>query len=466
LIFLDLAGLCHIAPRQQSETHMDQRQPTYEELLDLVEELRAKVAALELELAEAKQAAARQAAPFRRRENRKKPEGEKKTPGQKKGHPGHYRQPPPEIDQMIEVPLERCPTCQGELTDVHRVEQFLEELPEVLPRRYKIITHAGVCPRHGLVRSTHPLQASTAVGAAGTHLGPRAQSVAVALSHQSGISMRNVCQILKHCFSLSLTPGGLSHLLRRAASRTVNWYDQIVTQIRSSAAVFADETSWYVGEVGWWLWDFTTDQATLYVVADSRGSAVVHEVLGNDFQGILVTDCLASYNPIQCRKHKCIAHHLRVLKEYEEDLEKRNAKSLYLTLWKTQLQDVVATWKARDSLPPAAWSAKVQQLKLGVENLLDHPAAEPEEARFRERLRRQRAHLLGCLDDPAAEPTNNRAERDLRPAVIARKISCGNRTVSGKITWERLRSIVVTAQKQGLDLIPALASRLALQAAA
>jgi transposase len=230
-----------------------------------------------------------------------------------------------------------------------------------------------------------------------------------------------------------------------------------VTRVRSSAAVFADETSWYVGQPGWWLWDFTTENATLYVASRSRGSDVVEEVLGGDFKGILVTDCLSSYNAIDCRKHKCIAHHLRALKEQEEALEKRGLRSLYLTSWKLHWKDVIETCNNRAEMSPEAWTAKVEQLQRGVANLLDKSPAEPEEVRFRNRLERQRPHLLGCLDDPAAEPTNNRAERDLRPAVISRKISCGNKTVRGKTTWERLRSISVTAAKQGVDFVADLA---------
>jgi hypothetical protein len=79
--------------------------------------------------------------------------------------------------------------------------------------------------------------------------------------------------------------------------------------------------------------------------------------------------------------------------------------------------------------------------------------------KFRNRLRRQKNHLLGCLSEPAAEPTNNRAERDLRPAVIDRKLSCGNKTTAGKTAWEMLRSIVITTQKQNRDVIETLAPK-------
>lgn len=441
---------------------MEQRQPSYEELLILVEDLRQRVAVLEAELAEARQAAARQAAPFRRREQLKKPEGEKQPPGQKPGHEGHYRQVPTEIDQTVEVSLGGCPHCAAELEFVRRLEQIIEELPPFRPRRIKVVTYEGVCPEHGPVRSTHPLQTSTAVGAAGTHLGPRAQAVAVTLTHRLGLSCRNTCTALETLCGLRLTPGGLSHLLQRAARRTQGWYADILHQIRASAATFADETSWYVGQPGWWLWVFSTSRATLYHVAKSRGSNVVQEILGDDFRGVLVTDCLASYNAIACRKHKCIAHHLRVLKEHEQSLEKRGIHSIYLTLWKLQWKDVIAAWQERETMSPEAYATKVAQLQQGVDNLLGQSPPQPEEVRFRDRLRRQQPHLLGCLHDPAAEPTNNRAERDLRPAVMQRKTGCGNRTERGKETWERLRSLVVTAAKSGDDLLATLAARLQL----
>jgi len=47
------------------------------------------------------------------------------------------------------------------------------------------------------------------------------------------------------------------------------------------------------------------------------------------------------------------------------------------------------------------------------------------------------------------EATNNRAERQLRPAVIARKISCGNKTDQGAATWQILTSLAVTAAQTG-----------------
>src|SRR5262249_61482838 len=81
------------------------------------------------------------------------------------------------------------------------------------------------------------------------------------------------------------------------------------------AGVFVCETSWSVGGRGPWLWVFTTASETVYRVESSRGRAVVTDTLGADFPGVLVSDCLASYEKVPYRTHKCIAHHLKAIAE-------------------------------------------------------------------------------------------------------------------------------------------------------
>jgi len=98
------------------------------------------------------------------------------------------------------------------------------------------------------------------------------------------------------------------------------------------------------------------------------------------------------------------------------------------------------------------------QRRSHVEAWIDRLLAEPVEgagdARIRNRLAKQRAHLIGCLYDLAAEPTNNRAERSLRPAVIARKVSCGNKTDRGRQTWQTLASLAATCTQGSVNNLP------------
>ena len=58
-----------------------------------------------------------------------------------------------------------------------------------------------------------------------------------------------------------------------------------------------------------------------------------------------------------------------------------------------------------------------------------------------------RARVLSFLTEEGVEPTNNRAERDLRPAVIARKVSHCSRNERGARAFEAFTSVLQTIRK-------------------
>jgi hypothetical protein len=423
--------------------------------------LRDENRSLREQLDEAERKTARQAAPFRREERDKVSPSDRKRPGRKAGHPGTCRRVPEQIDEEIEVPLDECPKCGGPIHGVVTLEQYIEEIPPVRPRVTKLVTWRAECPCCGEVHSSHPLQTSLGQGAAKVQIGPRALSLAAYLNKRCGLSMRNTCDVLGQ-FGLTFTAGGLSQALMRIADRVSGWYDSVRETLRHSAAVFADETSWWVGEPGWWLWGFTTPETTVYRVAKSRGSQVVLETLGEEFAGVLVSDCLASYDPPVYRKHKCIAHHLRAIAEARKRSDTPDAS--YLNRWKWLFQAVIALWKARPEMSPMAFAEERDRIEAAMERLLEESVSQPGDVAVQNRLLKQWPHLLGCLHDPAAEPTNNRAERALRPAVITRKISCGNRTDRGRHCWEILASLAETCHQRSHSFLDELTTRLPLAA--
>jgi hypothetical protein len=433
----------------------------------LIAALQEEVAGLKRQLAEATAAveeaqriAARQAAPFRRDETKKIPPHERKRPGRKGGHRGQSRPLPDHVDEEVEEPLACCPQCGGEVSGRAPLVQYVEELPPVRPHVTRLVTWRGTCVRCGAVRSTHPLQTSAAQGAAAVHLGPRALAVAALLNKHLGLTMRKTCRVLRKLLGLSLSPGGLSQALDRMAGKTQGDYDALLATIRASDAVFSDETSWWVGEPKWRLWVFTNSLATLYRVEKSRAGQIARETLGEEFGGTLVSDCLNAYDGLSCRKHKCIAHHLRAIREARARPD--TPEGSYLQQWKLVFKAVNALWKTRPALPAEVFAAERARIETAVERLLNQPVVQPGDVAIQKRLLKQGPHLLGCLHEPAAEPTNNRAERALRPAVIARKLSCGNRTERGRRTWEILASLAATCEQQAADFVDWLAAKLPL----
>lgn len=441
------------------------------------QELRARIAALEQtlqelldqnrqlqeKLDEQTRAAARQAAPFRRRDSKKVPDGSKKRPGRPPGHPGVHRIVPDHVDEQVDVPLAGCPHCGGPVTAVEATEQFIEEIPPIRPRVVHLVTYRGCCAHCGEVHSSHPMQTSTATGAAKAQLGPRAHALAAALNKQFGLTMRKTCRVLRLLAGLVLSPGGLAQAVQRTAAKVQPAFDSLVTEVRGAAAVFVDETSWYVGAPGYWLWTFTTADATVYHVDTSRGRQVVLDMLGEDFVGILVSDCLASYEDLPYRTHKCIGHHQKKIAEARDRPDTKDPS--YLDEWKLLFTMVNALWKHRADLGEEEFLRQRGHLEAWLDRLLAEERTQPGDVAIQKRIGKRRGAVLGCLDDPAAEPTNNRAERSLRdPGVIARKVSCGNKTEAGKVAWERLTSLAMTCQQRSQDFVTWLAGCLPLDA--
>ncbi|HED04932.1 MAG TPA: hypothetical protein ENI60_09315, partial [Candidatus Fraserbacteria bacterium] len=151
----------------------------------------------------------RQAAPFSRDE----PKSDPKPPGR---HPGqgkftHREQPlEEEIQRTIAVPLPPCPDCGGPVERRASHEQFQVDLPQIQPQITRFRTESGYCPHcRKRVRSRHPEQISTANGAAGVSIGPRAKALAADLKHRMGMPYRKISELLALGLGLPVSAGGV-----------------------------------------------------------------------------------------------------------------------------------------------------------------------------------------------------------------------------------------------------------------
>jgi transposase len=182
---------------------------------------------------------------------------------------------------------------------------------------------------------------------------------------------------------------------------------------------------------------------------------VVTETHVSEFDGVLVSDCLASYENVPYRTHKCIAHHLKAIAEARD--RPHTPDPSYLDEWKLFFRTVIRIWRAQPEMEPQEFARWRGGLEGWLDRLLAAERTQPGDVAIRKRIEKRRGSSLTCLHEPAAEPSNNRAERDLRPAVIARKLSCGNKTEAGKRSFEELRSIASSCCKRGHDAISCIA---------
>lgn len=415
-----------------------------------IAELEARIVALEQQLDDQQRRGKRQATPF----SKGAPKAAPKPPGQKTGHRAVHRAKPSRIDRTLDAPLPaHCPKCGSAVIEDAVHTQYQEDLPRPIPT---IITqfnvHVGHCATCATrLQGRHPEQTSDALGSAAVQLGPNVLGLAAELKHDFGVSYGKVARWLQQTFGLDAARSSFARADQRLAQDFAPTYADLQTELRQSEVVHADETGWKVGGHSAWLWVFTNEQLSLYAIDPHRDHAVVERMLGQDFAGVLVTDCFLAYDPLTYDKSKCVGHLLRRCKTL---VESGNASAIRFSEQAARLLRGALQLKARKpTLSEQGYRVACGRLEAAFDRLLARHYRQADTARFVKLLRKQRPYLFTFLYVDAVAPTNNAAERELRPAVIIRKTNGCNRSVRGATAHAILSSVIRTARKHKHDFV-------------
>jgi transposase len=427
-------------------------------LTALVAELSAKMAEME----EALRVASRQAGRFRRREAGRT--DNPKRPGRKAGQGEWERRAEPTKEEKAKAEAkastlsETCPDCQGALVDRRGYEHWQWDIPPVKPKLTRFVGECAYCPKCRIrVYSTHAEQTSTATGAAGVSIGPRAKALASDMKHSLGLSYGKIKDYFQVAFGLPISRSGLLGADMRLAARAGPVYTELIGLIRQCAQVHADETSWRIGVLGAWLWVFTGGDVTVYTIRRSRGHEVVVDILGRTFDGVLTSDGLLTYDAAALGawlKQKCLAHILRRLAALSVSRQAAHIALAEAVI--PILREAIALHKQRADLEADAFAANRSAIKARLSAELERHTfaiADDDGARMLKHLCKHQDHLLTFLDAEGVAPTNNPAEQGLRSAVITRKTGGCNRTAAGADAHAVLASVSATCRSRRIPVI-------------
>ena len=425
-----------------------------EELIALVRELQRQNAQLREEIERLKRWQRRQAAPFSKQQRVQNP----KKPGRKKGQgPFRHREAPTNPARTVDAEAPACcPFCGGPLeqegvefastTDVPAQPQ-----PEVTLYRVAVCR----CTRCGKpVRGTAPGLAADQHGATAHRVGPGVKAAAHALHYSVGIPVRKVPAVLKELTGVTITPSALTQdALCRAQAEVGTQYQQLRQQVRQAPYVHTDDTGWRVGGQTAFLMGFDTDRVTVYQIRQQHRNEEVREIIPTDYAGVMISDRGKSYEAEEFRnvqQQKCLAHILRNITDVVESKQGRACE--FGLIAKLLLQEGMELWRARHSLVEDAFAERAEKLRQELSyHLRDRILKDDDNQRLLNGLGAQddQGHLMRFLSAPFVEPTNNRAERILRPAVIARKVSQCSKNQKGADALAAFASVAQTAIKNG-----------------
>ena len=224
-----------------------------------------------------------------------------------------------------------------------------------------------------------------------------------------------------------------------------------------------DETSWRQAGDTRWLSVAAAVDAALFQIAVRRDRDAARALLGDDPDGVIVSDRYSVYLYIDASKRQlCLAH---VLRDFVALGERAGAPGRLGRKLQKCLADTFKILKApgRDVADLDALAAELAPHRQLLRELLEQGTRgrDPQTARFCTGLL-ERYDALWTFTRIAGVPaTNNTAERALRHGVLWRKTSYGTQTDHGNRAVERLLTIRETCRLQHRRLHTYLAEAIA-----
>ncbi|MBI4333745.1 MAG: IS66 family transposase [Chloroflexi bacterium] len=368
------------------------------------------------------------------------------------GHHGNSRRRPEEISEFIDIYPDKCDKCGGEVKAYEK--HFDEHVVEDIEIKKKVTCYRlyyGYCKRCQKTvwaKTKGPITP-------GDRIGVQARAVGGYLRHIS-VPYRKVAKIFKNVFGINLTHPSFLAFNREQAQNGASMYEGIKHRVRHSAGINADETGWRVNGQNHWLWVFTNKDAALYQIDKSRGSKVVGNILGENYEGTLTSDFYSAYNKHQTSaKQRCLGHLLAEIKKIQQKntFAPDTIDGIFCQGLKTLLKQTIEVWHEYHE-GTRVYEDLAQEKERGISRMMELvllPTNHKDARRLRKRIIKHNQELFTFLDNPLVEPTNNRAERQLRPCVIMRKITFGNRSALGAANQAVLMSIIQTGVLNGLE---------------
>lgn len=370
-----------------------------------------------------------------------------KKKGPKFGHRPHNRRRPEKIDETVVVFPERCPRTLVELafpSDSKWYSHIQIDLPE--PRKVVVTEYIVGSSYCSQCRCYH-----SATGRIANSLyGPRLHAQVCYWKFELGLTLPKIQKNLKSEYDLELSTGQISEIIARTAQQFEGAYDDLKTGLTDQTHLHVDETGWRVDGDNAWLWSFSNDDVSVYTIDDSRSQQVVADVLGEVFSGVLCSDFYGAYNKIDCVKQKCWAHILRELR----NLKKAHPKNVEIAYFASRLKCFFERGKIlrEDHAAGKDVTRRIKRLHGESQRFALRKFKNKDLQTLAKRLVKYR-HELYTFIEKDLEPTNNQAEREVRPAVLMRKTSYGNRSTSGAHRQAILMTMIRTSQKQGLNFV-------------
>jgi len=353
-----------------------------------------------------------------------------------------------EPDRIVEHAHDRCPDCGRPLSGgtVHHSRQVID-IPSVV--KAETVEHRYISRHCGVCKKNYVPKVDLSGEVIGTHrIGIRLMSVVSYLSITARVPKQTIRKLMKSLYDVDIGYGEIDKILSSVAARCKGEADRILSSVRGNPWIHADETGWRENGKNGYIWSLSTPGLRYFVWDRSRASQVAKDLIGETYEGVVVSDFYSGYSPLLCRHQRCWVHFLRDLRKLK--IDHPNDRSVLA--WAKKIKRVYES--AKDAAGKEANDRIKLRRRFEVKLVsLAEPYLKTDTPQrvLAQRIERFISELFVFVEDPRIPSENNAAERAVRPAVIARKVCGGTRADKGTNTKMTLMSLFGTWVARGLD---------------
>lgn len=382
--------------------------------------------------------------------------------GAQPGHPKHERPffPEEDIQEFHDYRLSACPQC-------HSPDVTFLDLPPRVIQQMELETFAVTKEEH----RSYPVWCERC-GKVHYHAFPpevvkeglfkeRLTALVAYMKAVDHASFSTIRKFIRDVLGEKVSRGYLRKVIAKVSDALDQPYEQLLNSLPLEQTLNVDETGHKENGEKFWTWVFRADLYVLFKIDKSRGSQVLLDVLGKEFDGVLGCDYFSAYRKymtdFNITVQFCIAHLIRDIK-YLTGLSDAETRAYGKKLL-AAVKDLFRAIHERDTLAPEAFGRALERARQSimraaltdVPSRLDKDGKEQkrEAANMAKRFRENGKAYFQFITTPGIAPTNNLAEQAVRFVVIDRHITQGTRSSKGRETCERLWTVVGTCALQG-----------------
>lgn len=423
-------------------------------------ELEARVAELESKLAKAQKNSSTSSKPpssdiVKPPPKRAKGKRGKRKRGGQPGHPRHERAPFAEeaLDDAWEYRLDECPSCHGALKDLPKEPPKRLQQVDLCVVPVVIEEHRGMaqwCAKCGTVHYGALPEELVRAGL----IGPRLTAFVGFLKGACHMSFSTIRKLFRDVLKLPVSRGLLAKVVRKVSQSLKDPYEELLRLLPEEEHLNVDETGHKDQGRLLWTWCFRASLFTLFRISPSRGSDVLLEVLGAEFDGVLGCDYFSAYRKYMRLNENvslqfCLAHFIRDVKFLAEHPNATNRE--FGRRFIGDLRKLFHTIHRRHEFASEArFLASLKRIEADIcWDAFMETAGTRESENIAERFRLYADSFFQFITTPGIEPTNNLAEQAIRFVAIHRRMTQGTRGKTGQTWCERIWTTVATCAQRG-----------------